>query len=164
MVTCHVTVLPTAVHEYTFQHNIYMEIKGSDALEVLRRPESRSPLRGVAVKLLAPKRSSLHDAPRQPFAPNFQSPRVAMTSWPLIIPRVPVASSHPQLQDFILARHQNRPFFKEPANLVRKKPAARLQLPQPVKPRHKPTRATIPKTDRRGGDLKNRLDQRSYFA
>ena len=80
MVAWHVTVLPTAAREYTFQHTMYLEFKGSDVLEVLRRPESRSPLRGVAVKLLAPKRSSLHDAPRQPFAPNFRSPRVAMTS------------------------------------------------------------------------------------
>ena len=57
-----------------------MKIKGSDVLEVRRPPKSKSPLRRVVVKLLAPKRSSLHDAPRQPFAPNFQSPRVAMTS------------------------------------------------------------------------------------
>ena len=57
-----------------------MEIKGSGVLEVLRDPESRSPLRGVAVKFLAPKLSSLHDAPRHPFATNFHSPRVAMTA------------------------------------------------------------------------------------
>ena len=58
----------------------YGEDKGSDVLEVLRHPESRSHLCEVAVKLLALKRSSLHDAPRQPFAPNFQSLRVAMTA------------------------------------------------------------------------------------
>ena len=58
----------------------YGEDKGSDVLEALRHPESRSPLCEVAVKLLTPKCSSLHDAPRQPFAPNFQSPRVAMTA------------------------------------------------------------------------------------
>ena len=58
----------------------YGEDKGSDVLEALRHPESRSLIREVAVKLLAPKCSSLHDAPRQPFAPNFQSTRVAMTA------------------------------------------------------------------------------------
>ena len=137
---------------------------GSCVLEVLRHPENRSSLRGVAVKLSAPKRSSLYDAPRQPFAPNFQSPRVAMTSLPLLLPRVHVASSRPRRRDFFLARYQNRPFFKESANLLRKNAAARLQLPQPVKPHHKPTCATVPKTGRRGDDLWNRLDQKSYFA
>ena len=48
--------------------------------------------------------------------------------------------------------------------ITEKNAAALLQLPQPVKPRHKPTRATIPKTGRRGGNLENRLDQMSYFA
>ena len=48
-----------------------MKIKGSDVLDVLRHPENRIPSREVAVKLFAPKRSSLHDAPRQRFAPNF---------------------------------------------------------------------------------------------
>ena len=156
------TATYSSTREHFSAYHIMMEI-GSCVLEVRRPPDSRSPLLGVVVKLLAPKRSSLHDAPRQPFAPNFQSPQVAMMSWPLILPRVSVALSRPRRRDFILARHRNRPYSKEPAN-HRKNAAALLQLPQPVKPRHKPTRATIPKTGRRGGDLENRLDERSCFA
>ena len=43
--------------------------EGSDGHEDLRHPENRSPLREVAVKLLAPRRSSLHSVPQQPIAP-----------------------------------------------------------------------------------------------
>ena len=68
---------------------------------------------------------------------------------------------------FVLARHfQNRPCFKRASESPPKNTnaAARHELPQPVLPHHKPTRATIPKIGRRGDDLANRLDQRSYFA
>ena len=112
-----------------------MDIKGSDVLEVLRRAESRSPLRGVAVKLLALKRSSLHDAPRQQFVPNFQSPRVAMTSWPPFVPPVRVASSRPRRRDFFLARHHNRPYSEEPVNIVQKKAEARFIVTNQRAPR-----------------------------
>ena len=43
--------------------------EGSDGHEDLRHPENRSPLREVTVKLLAPRRSSLHSVPQQPIAP-----------------------------------------------------------------------------------------------
>ena len=64
------TVLHTAAHEYTLKsayHNTVKEESGGH--EALRHPESRSPLCEVADKLLASRRSSLHDAPQQPFAP-----------------------------------------------------------------------------------------------
>ena len=75
------------------------------------------------------------------------------------------ASSHPRRQDFFLAqRIQGRPCFKEAANLLRKTLQLIARLLQHVQLSHKPTRATIPKTGRRGDDLANRLDRTSYFA
>ena len=43
--------------------------KGVLAMKTVPAPENRSPLREVAVELLAPRRSSLHSVPQQPIAP-----------------------------------------------------------------------------------------------
>ena len=99
----------------------YGEDKRSDALEVVRHPESTSPLRQVVVKPLAPKRSSLHDSPRQPFAPNFQSPRVAMTASPLFLPPVHVASSRPRRQDFFPGTASKPAFFSKSERIFSEK-------------------------------------------
>ena len=63
-------------------------------------------LRGVAV-------SSLHDAPRQPFAADIFEP--SSTSWSLFVPPAHVASSRPRRQYFFPAQHiLSWPSFKEP--------------------------------------------------
>ena len=51
-VTCNITVLHTAVHEYTLKSAYHTVKKGCDSHEDPRCPENRNPLREVAVKLL----------------------------------------------------------------------------------------------------------------
>ena len=101
-VTLDIAVLQT-VDEYTLKSAYHTVKEGSDDHEDLRHPENRSPLREVAVKLLAPRRSSLHSVPQQPIAP------LSITSSHLrqrdlrssdSSPRVHVASSRSRRQDF----------------------------------------------------------------
>ena len=120
----------------------YHRVKKRGLMSLKSRDIQKAGVLEVAVNLLAPKRSLLHDAPRQPFAFNFQSSRVAMTAWPLFLPPVHVASSRPQRQDFFPAQCiLGWPCFKKAANLLRKNAAAH-HLAAPV-------RITSPRTNAR---------------
>ena len=136
--------------------------EGSDGHEDHRHPENRSPLREVTVKLLAPRRSSLHSVPQQPIASLLTtSSRVRRRDL-----RSSDLSPRTALDGLNFSCTASVPALFQRAS--ESLPIKTLQLVTSclnhVQPHHKPTRATIPKMGRRGGDLANRLDRKFYFA
>ena len=138
-----------------------MAKEGSDGHEDLRHPENRSLLREVTFKLLALRRFSLHSVLQQPIAP------------------LPNTLSHLRRRDLhpsdlslraaldgltFLARHQSGLVSESQRISSDKTLQVATNCLHHVQPHHKPTRATIPKTGRRGGDLANRLDQKFLFC
>ena len=141
--------------------------EGPDGHEDLRHPENRSPLREVSVKLLAPKHSSFHSVPQKPIAPHpVTSSRLRRrdlrSSVPLFLRLI--TSSRSRRLDFFL--HGICAGLVSESRRISSDITLQLVTSclHHVQPHHKPTRATIPKMGRRGGDLANRLDQTSYFA